>query len=236
MPLEKDIVLGFCYLSPQDFTARKTAFGAQLAGVSADADTLKAWLATASRQIETHLGGQTFYGKTVTEKHLWKPSQRRFSLNNPGPVTVSACRLWLGATQYETFEVTPVVNDSGGQPIAWGDLLYNRQTNMMEIGVLTKVSLSQPVITITQVQYPFLEITFTTTDVVPEEVAAACGFQAAYLAQQSQVNDLLPAGLTKVTSKDRTVERRPFGQTGNLPGLCEQARSLLSGFERFAVG
>lgn len=239
MPLISDPIFGSCYLSPEDFLRRLAAFGAQLATVNTPPESIIALLAMASRQIETYLGGKTFDGQPVTENQPWNPRTRRFPLNNPPPTEVTACKLWVAPGLYQTISLTPVINDGAGSPISWGELLYNRQLNLMEIGLLASTTIAQPVIVIAGVQHPFIEITYTPTAEVPPEVAAACGWQAAHLAQLSQANDTLPGGLSEIRTQDRTIRRAPATRekAGTAtPELCKQAEALLSGHLRLAVG
>ncbi len=235
MALEKDPILGSCYLSPQDFTKRKTAFGAQLSTANSSSDDLLALLAMASRQIETYLGGRKFDGEAVTENQPWNPRTRRFPLNNPPPSTVTSCKLWVAPGLHQTVVLTPVVQDDAGCEMSWGELLFNRQVNLMEVGFMASTNLVQPVIVIAQIQYPFFEITYTPEATVPPEVAAACGHQAAYLAQNAMADDALPGGLTSVRTKERSMSRQAKGAAG-AEDLCAQAKTLLNGLVRLAVG
>ena len=238
MPLDADPVIGCCYLSQRDFAARKSAFGAVLATANNSPEADLALLATASRQIETYLGGRKFDGETVTENQTWNPRTRRFPLNNPPPVTVTACKLWLAPNLWQSITLTPVTQDGAGRQMSWGELIWNRQVNLMEVGFLASANVVQPALVIAGINYPFFEITYT-TESVPPEVAAACGFQAAHLAQMAQADDTLPGGLTSVRTLDTVVTRKSAvrSKTGSANiELCTQAQNLLNGLMRLAVG
>lgn len=237
MPTDTDPIFGVCYLSQKDFAKRKAAFGAQMstAGMSTEAEM--SLLAMASRQIETYLGGRKFDGVAVTEHQPWNPRTRRFPLNNPPPSAISACTLWVAPALSQDIGITPVVNDGSGNPISWGQLLFNRQLMLMEIGLLASISMAQPVIVIAGVQHPFIEITYTPLATPPPEVVAACGYQAAALAQLAQADDTLPGGLTSVRTRDQSISRKSVPRTSTAGiELCPQAMTLLNGLQRLAVG
>ncbi len=236
MALEKDLLLGNCYLSPQDFAKRAAAFGAQLSTVDLSAEALLALLATASRQIETYLGGRTFGGDALTENQPWNERTRRFPLNNPPPKTVTSCKLWVAPGLTQTIVLTPVVQDGAGNEMSWGELIWNRQVNLMEFGGLASSEIAQPVIVIAGMRNPFIEITYQSQVTVPPQVAAACGFQTAHLAQISQANEMLPGGLTSARTEKRSVERRPAVQGDSALDLCPQAKALLRGLVRLVAG
>jgi hypothetical protein len=237
MPLVPDPILGVCYLSPNDFLARVAAFGGGQAVAALTPTAITALLATASRQIEVYLGGLTFTGAEVTEHQPWNPRTRRFPLNNPPPSEVTACKLWVAPGLHQGIGLTPVVNDEADVPVSWGQLLWNRQVRLMEIGLLAGTTLAAPVITIAGLTHPFIEITYRGAASVPEEVAAACGFQAGWLAQQSVAGDLLPGDVSSVRTHNRQITRNPKPATASGTfELCEMAKSLLQGHVCLAAG
>jgi hypothetical protein len=246
MALDNDAILGVCYLKVSDLQARAAAFGAAQAITGLDSANLKALLANASRQIDAYLGRVSggFAGIALTEFHQWNPATRRFALNNPPPASVTVCKLHLAANVTEQITLTPVANDSANRPMSWGGLVWNRQTGMMELDTLLTTTLAINQVAALGLEFPFVEIQYTTEGgetAIPSEVALACGYQAAYLAQRNQASAILPGDITSLRTADRSVSRAAPGaavrQGGSGAGddLCQQARAVLAPLMRLAV-
>lgn len=215
MPLELDDILGVLFLSPEAFTARARSFGVDLTGVQPE--EVKSTLALASRAVEAHCG-RSFAPDSLTETHRWDPRTRRVSVNQPPVMAV------------ESFSIKYAPGASADIRIA--DVIVNNQANYLEVASLSVIAGLPAAVEALELTEALVEVKYKTYQAVPPAAAAATGFVAAHFLQQSEANDMLPAGLVRSKVGSEDLSRSRAAAETDIPLA---AQLLLRQFRRIAI-
>ncbi len=237
MPLESDPTFGVAYLGVEVFKADAAYYGADKAIASMSDQSLLRLLARASRAIDTYTG-RTFGPGAISENHKWNPVNRRCKVNQPPVITLTSFRVRIGAGLTASFSVTPTENDAGGNPVRFGEIVYNRQENYLEVTSLATASNMTNQIISLGLTENWVEIVYTNQAAdaaINPAVADATAWTAAHLANAGRTNSQLPAGISMVKMGEVTVQRAAASVDPTRDALPEMAKQLLRGLTRIAI-
>jgi hypothetical protein len=235
MPLQEDPILGFSYLSVEDFKSRAAIFGcAQAVAAIGEDDLILALLAAASRAIDAEVG-RDFLSGQVGENHKFDLATRRVKVNRPPLVSLVSYRIRTGAGLVSSFSVAPVTTD-GVNNVSFGSIYYNRQENYLELSSLAMAGSMTSTLVSLGLSEPQAEIVYTSLQDVPKQVIAATGYTAALAINESAANKMIAPGLASVKADDVEVKRSTSKSAGGEVGIPLKAKQLLRGLSRIAIG
>lgn len=230
-----DSLLGPQYISVANLQSRATAFGCAKAIAAMTSGELEALVALASRAVDGHTGRQWADGTVITENHKWDMVTRRVRVNQPPILTLVSYVLRTSPAQVATFSVTPITNDAGGNPVAFGPIYYNREENYLELASLAVASsLTTPLISLGMFE-PNVEIKYTSYSTAPQAVVSAAGLIAADMANSGYLASmgLLSGNIQSVETGNQSIERAvPLPDAYPLPPI---AVMLLANITRPAI-
>lgn len=235
MPLQEDPILGFSYLSVEDFKARAAVFGCAAAIAKVEGDgVLLSLLAAASRDIDAEVG-RDFLSGQVSENHKFDLASRRVRINRPPLVGLVSYRLRTGAGLVSSFAVTPVTTD-GVNNVSFGAIYYNRQENYLELSSLAMAGSMTTTLVSLGLAEPQVEIVYTSLQDVPKQVIAATGYAAAAIINEGLANQIIAPGLASYKADDVEVRRAAPVAEAQSRALPPRVKALLRGLSRIAIG
>lgn len=218
MPPSVDTIFGTSYLELQAFKDRAWAFGCSQAITGANDTNLVALLAMASRAIDSHVG-RDFLPDTRTENHSFNLDTRRTQLNNPPVMELIEFKLQVSPTGYAVFPANAV--------------LINNQEGYLELATLSLATSLAPSLITLGINEPQAVITYKSYQDVPKNVAAATGWIAADMANDSRLQVFLQPGLQSVSEGDVSYTRA--ADMLDEYAIPPRAEKLLSTFIRFTA-
>lgn len=214
MALQKDDVLGTCYLDPEAFVKRAHVFGVGMAIQNATRDDLLALLADASRRVD-EICGRNFEPDEITETHRFNASTRRVSVNAPPVTSIVSYRILAGGGQVATFSPDEV--------------FVNNQDGYLELlAFALGTSLATPLISF-GLTVPQVEVVYKSYQEPPQGVKKATGIIAAHRANAGFVNALVPAQFGQLRIGGSRFENVQVGEPVS-------AREALAPYIRLAIG
>ena len=182
--LQRDEVLGACYLDPEEFVRRKHVFGVGMALQGYTRDDLLALLADASRKVEEETG-RVFTPETITERQRFNENTRRVFVNSPPVVELVSFGIEVSNRQVATFRVD--------------DIYIDTQRGFLEVLDFSLASsLTTPLI-MYGLTDPMAVVEYKTLQEVPAGVKRATGIYAAWKANRAFVDALVPQGFGSLT-------------------------------------
>jgi len=181
--LQEDEVFGTLYLSVEDFASRATMFGLSSSVLPDEDDIIQAYLAAASRLIESKTN-KTFVPDDHVEQHNWNAETRRITVNNPPILSVSDYRIYTGTTTYATMPTNA--------------LFINNQENWVEVTALTAAGNLTSMLLTVGLFHPIVQITYKSSQEVKQNIMLATGYIAAALINQSFIDQGIQPGLKSI--------------------------------------
>jgi hypothetical protein len=208
----EDSILGYCYLSVDEFKERASAFGAGGIYVASFSDPeLTAALASASRLIDAYTNREFNPNPQIEIQHVDYLTQR-IRVNKPPVTAIASCLA-------QTYPTPTAIDVSTLVVVNQQNYIYIPGISLLPPGVAN---------------YPDVEITYTSgQELPPKEVKIACGFTAAEVIRREYGYLIAPAGLNELSTIDQTVSRQTFNPQATI--VPEEARQALSGAANVAV-
>lgn len=237
MPLESDSTFGTAYLSVEIFKADAILYGADKAIAGLSDQAVLRLLARASRAIDNYTG-RTFGGGTIAETHEWDYGTRRCKVNQPPVITLVSYQVRIGAGLTASFAVTPVENDAGARPVRFGEIVYNREQNYLEVTSLAVATqLTNQIISL-GLNKNWVELVYTNAAEnagVDPLVAEATAWTAAHMINAGRTAGKLPSGISMVKMGEVQIQRQGAASDETRDPLPQMAKQLLRGVTRISI-
>lgn len=215
-------IFGATYVDPTYLGNSAATFGIADAVAVLNAQQLEDIVALSSRAIDTFVG-RDFSPAPRTEQHVFDFSTRSIRVNAPPIAAITAFGIRVSVNNIATFQPNQVYVDNQRNVVTL--------TQYASVGTMELVA---PLLLL-GMQEPIAEITYTSYQSIPADVAAACAIEAATRINLAYANTLMPQGIGVVKSADVEARREAGAYDATRPLYSDVAAHMLSGYLRIFV-